>query len=95
MEFDLRLITQLTGEETGLDELFERNLIVEIEAGRAAFRHALLREAVRSEIMWSRRRGLNRQIAEYMESVNALPELIADHWLAANEPAKARLALIA
>jgi hypothetical protein len=95
MEFDLRLITQLTGEETGLDELFERNLIVEIEPGRAAFRHALSREAVRSEIMWSRRRGLNRQIAEYMESANALPELIADHWLAANEPAKARLALIA
>jgi DNA-binding NarL/FixJ family response regulator len=95
MEFDLNVITKLAGKETGLDGLFERNLIVETEPGRAAFRHALTREAVRGEIMWSRRRTLNRQIAEYLESTNAPPELIAERWLAANESAKARVALIA
>lgn len=95
MEFDLNLIVELAGAEGGLDELFERNLITEIESGRGAFRHALTREAVRSEIAWSRRRALNRQIAEYLESAHASPERIAEHWLEASEPAKARLALIA
>lgn len=94
-EFDLQLITRLTGEEAGLDELFERSLLIESETGRASFRHALTREAVHDEILWSRRRTLNRQIAEYLESASALPELIAQHWLAANEPGKARLALVA
>ncbi len=95
MEFDLNLIVELAGAESGLDELFERNFISEIEAGRGTFRHALTREAVRSEIAWSRRRALNRQIAEYLEFTHASPERIAEHWLEANEPTKARLALVA
>lgn len=95
MEFDLNLIVELAGAESALDELFERNLITEIETGRGAFRHALTREAVRSEIAWSRRRALNRQIAAYLESAYASPERIAEHWMEANEPAKARTALVA
>ncbi|NIR48851.1 hypothetical protein GWO43_10465, partial [candidate division KSB1 bacterium] len=94
MEFDLELVAQLSGEETGLDELMDRNLIIETESGIGAFRHALTREAVQSEILWSRRRKLNRDIATYLESVAASPERIAEHWLAANELVKARDALL-
>jgi len=95
MEFDLELVARLAGEEAGLDELFDGNLIVETDSGRGAFRHALTREAVRSEITWSRRRSLNRHIATYLESAGTPPEVIAEHWLAAHELVKARKALLA
>jgi ATP/maltotriose-dependent transcriptional regulator MalT len=93
-EFDLNLVTGLTGKETGIDELFERNLFIEIENNSAAFRHAMIRESVKSEIMWSRRRSLHKQIAEYLEKINSPPELTAEHWVAANELDKARTAFI-
>nr|NIT52183.1 hypothetical protein [candidate division Zixibacteria bacterium] len=80
---------------SALDELFDRNIIIEVENEKGAFRHALTREAIRSEIMWSKRRALNRSIAAHLESLNAPPELIAEHWLDANENEKARKALIA
>lgn len=95
MEFDLPLIMTLTGEEAGMDELLERNLIVETSQGRGAFRHALTREAVRSAILWSQRRSMNRKIAEYLESSGAPPGQVGEHWLAANEHGKARMALLA
>lgn len=94
-QFDMALITELSGSEEGLDELFSRQLIFESEPGKGAFRHALTRDAVRSDILWTRRRTLNGKIAEYLEKKGAAPESIADHWLAANELPKARKALIA
>jgi len=94
MAFDLNAISELAEEEAGLDELFDRNLIFEAKIGIGTFRHALTREAVISEIIWSRRRNLNSKIAAHLEASGALPELIAEHWLAANELGKARLALI-
>lgn len=93
-EFDLNLVTGLTGKETGIDELFERNLFIEIEKNNAAFRHAMIRDAVKSEIMWSRRRSLHKQIAKHLEQKNSLPEIIAQHYVAANELDKARYAFI-
>lgn len=93
-EFDLEMITELCGEETGLDELIERNFIVENRPGNAAFRHALTREAVLGEISWSRRRHLHRQIALYLETTDASPGLIAEHWLTGNALERARQALL-
>jgi len=95
MEFDFHLISQMTDNERGMDEIFEHHFIHEIEPGKGAFRHALTREAVKSEITWSRRRMLNQKIAEYLEKTGVSPELIVEHWLAANELLKARRALIA
>jgi ATP/maltotriose-dependent transcriptional regulator MalT len=94
IEFDLNMIIELTGSETGLDELFEKRLIREKEKNTAEFRHAIIREAVKSEVMWTRRRNLHKKIASYLVGKKSLPEIVAEHWLAANELDKARSSLI-
>ena len=45
-------------------------------------RFALTREAVRSEILWTRRRELHRRIAERLAAERSDPELVAEHWQA-------------
>ena len=95
MEFPLSLVTDLSGTESGLDELIERQILIETNTGQGAFRHALLRDAVRAEITWSRRRALHRAAGEALSARGAEPELVAEHWLAANELVLARTALIA
>lgn len=95
LDFALDFVAQLAGHEDGLEELMERGFLVEIAPGRAAFRHALTREAVLGEILWSRRRSWHRRIAAALEARHALPENIAPHWLAANELTRARQALLA
>ena len=75
-EFDLALLADLAsgpGSSTesgmgGLDLLVERGLVVEIEPGRGAFRHPLLREAIYGDIPWAPRRSLHRQLAERLEA---------------------------
>jgi DNA-binding CsgD family transcriptional regulator/tetratricopeptide (TPR) repeat protein len=95
LEFPLSLISGLSSSERGLDELMERQVLVETAPGRAAFRHALLRDAVRAEITWSHRRALHRAVGEALSTQGAEPEVIAEHWLAANELPRARAALLA
>ena len=94
MEFDFDAVAQLAGEDGGIQELIDRNFLVEAQPGRGEFRHALTREAVQGDIAWSRRRALNRQVAEYLEMNSGEPEVIADHWLAANEHGRARRSLL-
>ena len=109
-EFDLALVVDLaggTGSDTGgLDLLIERRLLVEIEPGRGAFRHPLLREAIYGDISWAPRRSLHRQLAERLEAGAGRgitqygeplegPLTVARHWLAAQEPDRARLAYLA
>ena len=48
----------------GLERAARRGLIVEIAAGRAAFRHPLARDAVYEDVPWLRRRALHRALAE-------------------------------
>ncbi len=92
-EVDLALIADLEG-ESGLDELFERGVLREERAGRAVFRHHLICEAIQHEIPWARRRSLHRSVAGYLTKCGAPPEQVADHWREADEPIKAREALI-
>ena len=117
-EFGLAFVVELAGDTAGdaaagaagdtggLDLLLERGLLVEIESGRGAFRHPLLREAIYGDISWARRRSLHRQIAERLEagagyvagpSAGPLggPLVVAHHWLAAQELQRARLAYLA
>ena len=54
---------ELAGSLEGVDALLERGALIEVEPGRAAFRHALTREAIYGDIPWTRRRTLHRQIA--------------------------------
>jgi DNA-binding CsgD family transcriptional regulator len=97
LQVNLALAAELAGSDEGLGEALAAGLLLEVGPGQASFRHALIREAVYSEIAWSRRRGLHRQMAERLEA-NAgrapVPEL-AEHWLAAHELRRGRLALLA
>ena len=94
VEFDLEILVHLAGTEAGLDELFDRNFVVEIQSGRAAFRHGLTRTAVVTNIPWSKSRVLHRDIATYLASKDVSQAMIAEHWLKANERNKAWDALI-
>jgi DNA-binding NarL/FixJ family response regulator len=91
---DLGLVADLAG-APGLEEAIELGFLVEIDEGVAAFRHALVREAVYAEIPWTRRRVQHRRLAETLERVGAPPQLLAEHWLAAGEPERARPKLLA
>ena len=84
LSFELRALVELGG-ESGLDEAIECGVILEAEFGWAAFRHALTREALYSDIRWTRRRGLHRQYADYLSARGAGPAVVAEHWLAAHD----------
>ena len=88
--FNIDIIDSILGSEDGIDELFEQNFLVESRQDKAAFKHALIRDAVRDEITWTKRRRLNKQVAEYYEKKNYPSEIIAEQWLAANNIIKAR-----
>lgn len=88
-EFNPALIIKLTGDEEGFDELFEKNLIRELSPDLFSFRHTIIREVIRDQIIWSGRRALHKQIAEYLEQNNAHPDIVAGHWAASNENEKA------
>ncbi len=94
-EFDLALVADLAAGTEGLDALLEGGLVVEVEPGRGAFRHSLIRDAIYSDLSWVRRRALHRQMAERLQVDGAPPLAIAQHWLAAHEPDHARWAYLA
>jgi len=91
---DLALVADLAG-APGLEEAIELRFLVEVDEGVAAFRHTLLREAVYAEIPWTRRRVHHRKVAESLERTGAPPQRVAEHWLAAREPERARPKLLA
>lgn len=75
--------------------LLEHGWLVESGDGTAWFRHALVRDAVYSDIPWPRRRGLHRSLAEVLDAQASAPETVAHHWLAAHDPLRARPYLLA
>ena len=86
--FDVELVAAL-GWEAGLDELLTSGLIVEVEPGRAAFRHPLVRDAIYEDVPWLRRRSLHRDLAEALEARDAGQAEVAAHWLAARDGTRA------
>jgi len=93
-EFDIDLVAALAGDEHWATAPAERNLIAEIAPGRAAFRHALTREACYLDVPWSRRRALHRQVAARLEADGAAAAIVAEHWLAGREFDRARAAFL-
>ena len=65
--FELELVAAL-GCEAGLEELMACGLVVELDRGRAAFRHPLARDAVYEDVPWLRRRSLHRELAAALEA---------------------------
>ena len=62
---------------------------MELEPGRAAFRHPLVRDAIYEDVPWLRRRSLHRELAEALEARDGGQAEVAAHWLAARDGARA------
>lgn len=78
-----------------LDELLETGLIVETRPGHAAFRHALVRDAIYEGIPWRRRRDLHAAFADALQFGGAPSGQIAAHRLAAGDRDRALDAFLA
>lgn len=91
--FKLELATELAS-RAGLAEMIEKGLLVEDESGQAAFRHALVRDAIYAEVPWLRRREIHRLLAEALEAGGGTSMEIATHWSAAGDAARSRAAYV-
>ncbi len=91
--FDLGLAAELA-DRTGLVELTDKGHLVEEEGGRAAFRHALVRDAVYAEVPWLRRRAIHRRLAEALEQRGGTSMEIAAQRRSAGDAAQARVAFV-
>jgi len=87
--FDAGTVAGLAG-EGALEELLAGGLVVETDPGTAAFRHALVRDALYADVPWLRRRALHRELAVALEARDASAAEVAAHWLAAREDERAR-----
>jgi DNA-binding CsgD family transcriptional regulator len=93
--FDFSLLQSLTGQDEAellglVKELIAAQLLIEESEDRFAFRHALTREAVYSQLLSRERRRLHQTIAEALEELNAVAEELplaelAYHFYAAGE----------
>ena len=91
--FDVELLAAV-GWEAGLDELLTSGLILELEPGRAAFRHPLVRDAIYEDVPWLRRRSLHRDLAAALEARDGGEAEVAAHWLAARDAPRALDSLV-
>ncbi len=64
---------------TLMKELIAAQLVIEESADQFAFRHALIRQAIYSELLARERRSLHGTIAEALESLSASPSLREAH----------------
>ena len=94
LRFELDLLEEL-GASADIHDAVANGLVLEVDAGTAMFRHALVREAVYADVPWARRRELHRRVAAALDARSAAPRLLAEHWLAAGESEHARVALLA
>src|SRR6266516_4607706 len=94
-EFDVELVLAVAGAPEWPEQLASCGLVSAVSDGRAAFRHALTRDAAYAAVPWSRRRALHHAIAGRLAAGHAPPALIAEHLLAARDLAGARAALVA
>ncbi len=90
--FALEPVVDLAGED-GVGELLEHGLVGECGEGWAAFRHALVRDALYRDVPWLRRRSLHRQLGERLEADGGAGVEVATHWLGAHDEDRARIHL--
>jgi DNA-binding CsgD family transcriptional regulator len=91
--FELGLAAELAS-RAGLVELTDKGHLVEDDPGRAAFRHALVRDAIYAEVPWLRRREIHRLLAEALERGGGTSMEIASHWSSAGDAVRARAAYV-
>ncbi|MDP9072349.1 MAG: AAA family ATPase, partial [Actinomycetota bacterium] len=94
VRIDLPSFSDLVSPED-VDALLDAGLLVEESSDSAVFRHALVRDALYRAIPWARRRGHHRLVAEQLATRRTAPEVVAEHWIAGHDPARARPLLLA
>lgn len=82
--FDFTLLQQVLHNDEDqllalMKELIAAQLVVEESADQFAFRHALIRQAIYSELLARERRSLHGAIAEALESLSASPSQCEAH----------------
>jgi len=95
----LDVLIEFAEGEGAVEELFESGLLVELPdgaraSGEAAFRHALVGEALYAATPWTRRRHHHAAVAHAFETRGLSPAVVAAHWTKANMPARARPLLL-
>jgi tetratricopeptide (TPR) repeat protein len=88
--FDFALLQQLTNHDEQqllalMKELIAAQLVIEESADQFAFRHALTRQAIYTDLLTRERRGLHKVIAETMEryyatTLDSYLEILAYHY---------------
>ncbi len=94
LEFDLSFLLEITGDDVGIDELLQTEIIKETTPGKAIFRHSVTRQVVKDGILWSKRRHICHQIAAYLSQKEEATERLAKFWHKAGEPERARLTYV-
>ena len=94
--FAMEQLLAMGAAESGIDELLERQLLVETGAGEAGFRHAMTRETVVDGIPWSRRRKLHGKAGDLLakHQSSAAEGSIAEHYRDAGRHEDARRAFL-
>ncbi len=95
LEFDVDTLLSASGVAVWPDGFTGSGLVTDVAEGKAAFRHALTREAIYADIPWTRRRRIHRELASTLAGADAAPALIAAHLLAAKDYGPASHALVA
>ncbi|XVV00625.1 helix-turn-helix transcriptional regulator [Actinosynnema sp. CA-248983] len=94
LRVDLPVLADLVDPDE-VDQVLDAGLLTEQGPDAAVFRHALVRDALYRAIPWARRRGHHRRVAERLAVGDRPPEVVAEHWAAAQEPDRARPLLLA
>ncbi len=95
-ESELPLVEEICGHDEGAIDLIEQGLIRMPQPDLMQFRHILVRDAVREEIAWSRRRSLHRRAAEVLSRKGpAYIAMLGPLWLAAGKTERAVKAFLA
>jgi len=101
--FDLRILRQLTGLNSGLDpqiQYLQDVRMIENLLGEYAFRHVLIQEATYESILIKKRAELHCQIGEVMEELHAgrleeFAPLLANHFYMAGDERSLKYDIIA
>jgi DNA-binding CsgD family transcriptional regulator len=94
----MQVAVELSDDAT-VEELCDSGLLEEVPGpsgqAEAAFRHALVREALYAATPWTRRRAHHHRLAEMLDGTAAPPQAMAAQWLAAGDTLRARPWLVA
>ena len=86
----LAALTPELGRNGHVTELLRREFLVEAEAGRLGFRHALMQEAAYGTILRRTRRELHERVAQHLMTAHPdVPQEIARHLIEAGTPGAA------